>query len=233
MINEEEALFSDDEREDMNSSIRKQALCGWLKKNNREAFSSQLKMQKYLFFYETLSKMDNDRYELTCLRGYSNGPVFSNVYGDSLYENGEFADSIDRAIQNHPEIVNDNRAKLSSFLVSLMSDTELSEFSHEFNIWNSKKEQIDKKEKNVRLSEKDFNEHDNQLLLSLKDMYPTEYIDSVIVFSILDKVFIIDKEDAKKLKREDKNTFMELAEVNTLINPVYVSVGEDGVILVD
>jgi hypothetical protein len=64
-------------------------------------------------------------------------------------------------------------------------------------------------------------------------MYPNEYIDSVRVINISDKTFLIDKEDIPKLTDESKRVFISLAYERSLQNPVYVSVTDNGVVLVD
>ena len=66
----------------LNSSKRKLALAGWLKTKDPEEFADHLKLQKFLFFYEIVSKIEGQEYELTNLKGYTDGTVFSNVYSD-------------------------------------------------------------------------------------------------------------------------------------------------------
>ncbi|MDR1531644.1 MAG: hypothetical protein LBS62_05585, partial [Clostridiales bacterium] len=67
-----------------NSSERKQALVGWF--YNNAGFSTNIRLQKFLFFYECFSKIDGDTYELEDLKGYKNGPVFSGVFGDIKHD---------------------------------------------------------------------------------------------------------------------------------------------------
>ncbi|WP_289730677.1 hypothetical protein [Bacillus velezensis] len=218
----------------MNSSIRKRSLSGWLKKEHNQEFHSKLKLQKFLFFYESLSKIeDNGSEEFRSLKGYVNGPVFSDVYGDYTYEYEDFVTNIEETYEVHTDIVNKDRAKFSGFLVEILNEEELSELTHELNIWNCKRDEIDRGVKHVPLNGEDLNSQDTELLVSLREMYPTEYIDSVKVIKVSDKSFILNNEDIEKITEEQRNVFYTLAEDNTLDNPVYISISDDGVILVD
>ncbi|CCQ94404.1 conserved hypothetical protein [[Clostridium] ultunense Esp] len=215
------------------SSFRKKAISGWLKKHQPTDFSSSLKLQKFLFFYEVLSKIEKDESEFQSLRGYKNGPVFSDVYGDYTYENGEFLKGIEQAYAKKPDQVNEERAKLAGFLVSILNEVELSNLTHKFNIWKAKENEIKRGIKNVPLHEEDLSKEDEDLMLSLRNTYPTDYIDSVKVIQISGKSFVIHKEDIPKLTDDTKSVFISLADEDDLQNPVYVSVAEDGVVLVD
>ena len=50
-----------------------------VKTKDPEEFADHLKLQKFLFFYEIVSKIEGQEYELTNLIGYTDGSVFSNV----------------------------------------------------------------------------------------------------------------------------------------------------------
>ncbi|MDF1997583.1 hypothetical protein [Peribacillus frigoritolerans] len=215
------------------SNTRKRVMSGWLKMHHRQEFGSALKLQKFLFFYEALSKIENENSDFRTLKGYVNGPVFSDVYGDYTYRYDEFADNIEDAYELNPQILNEDRAKFSGFLVNILNEGELSDITHELNIWSVKKEQIDRGVKHIPLVEEDLNENDADLLLSLKEMYSTEYIDSVKVIEVSGKSFIIKHSDVEKLTTEQESVFITLADDDSLENPVYVSVSEDGVVLVD
>ena len=217
----------------LNSSIRKKVLSGWLKKYHEKEFFSPLKLQKFLFFYETLSKVEDDTVEFKKLRGYINGPVFSDVYGDYTYEENDFYNEVQQTYTKNKKLVNVDRAKLAAFLVSTLNDYELSKFTHKFNIWKAKEKYITPLVKNVPLNEKDFNKEDAELLSSIKNMYPTDYIDSVEVYEISGKSFILNKKDISKLNNKSKYIFISLANESSLQNPVYISISDDGVVLVD
>jgi len=217
----------------MYSSIRKRVLSGWLKKYHEKEFFSPLKLQKFLFFYEALSKIEKDNVEFNKLKGYINGPVFSDVYGDYFHERDNFINEIENDFKENIKLVNNARAKFAGFLVSILNEDELSEFTHEFNIWKAKEDDIKHGVKNVSLYEKDFNKKDAELLTSMKNMYPIDYIDSVEVFEISGKSFILNKKDMSKLTDESESVFISLANESSLQNPVYISISNDGVALVD
>jgi hypothetical protein len=219
------------------SDNRKQILSGWLQEKSAICFNSSLKLQKFLFFYESFSKVENDTYDFNKLKGYENGPVFSSVFGDYRHDEAGFRIATQEAFNKNPEQVNEVRANLSSFIVKIMTERELSLFTHKFNMWNSKKKEIiENKIKDVGLDESDFNENDISLLNTLKTAYSDEYIDSVSVFSIDDKSFVITKKDAEKLSKlpkESKDSLFVIAKDKSLFNPIYISLDSDGVIIVD
>ncbi|WP_311078316.1 hypothetical protein [Paenibacillus polymyxa] len=217
----------------LNSSYNKRAYCGWLKKHQPNDFGSDLKLQKFLFFYESLTESQDGDGQFSSLKGYEKGPVFSDVYGDYIYEYWDFNKSVEECYESRPDIVNNDHAKLAGFLVKIMNEEDLSLLTHEFNIWKSKEYRIKRQEQQVRLSKNDFNEDDKKLMITLKEMYPIDYIDSVEVVNIAGKNFIISKDDLNGLTENQKDTLMTIAEQKELLNPVYISISEDGVILVD
>lgn len=217
----------------MYSSTRKQVLSGWLKRSYPDAFASTLKLQKFLFFYEALAKTEGDTFEFNKLRGYKNGPVFSDVWGDQIYEPDLFNDTIDKAYADHPNLVHQQRARLASFLVRILNERDLSELTHGLNIWKARETDIMSGIRNVPLNGNDLNADDQRLLLAFKQMYPEEYIDSVSVVDIAGRIFIIPKSDLPRLTDETKNVFISLAEDDSLQNPVYIKISAEGTVLVD
>ena len=217
----------------MYSSIRKRALSGWLKKYHEKEFFLPLKLQKFLFFYEALSKIEKDVVEFNKLKGYINGPVFSDVYGDYFHRRDDFINEVENDYNDNIKSVNNARAKFAGFLISILNEDELSNFTHEFNIWKAKENDIKSGVRDVSLYEKDFNEKDAELLTSMKNMYPIDYIDSVKVIEISGKSFILNKEDIPKLTDESEYVFISLANESSLQNPVYISISDDGAVLVD
>lgn len=217
------------------SSDRKKTLGGWLKKHHEREFSSPIKFQKFLFFYETLSILEKDKYELNKLRGWKQGPVFSDVWGDYNYRNEEFVKDAKKTYSNNKKKINNDRAELSSFLVSIMTTSELSDLTHEFNIWKAKENEINSNnnKKNILLHIKDFNKHDTEMLLTLKKAYPINYINSVKIREESGKIFILKKSDIEKLNENSEYAFLALSKENSLKNPAYVSVSDEGVLLVD
>lgn len=72
------------------SNNRKQYLSGWLKNNYYSAYETPIKLQKFLFFYESFSKVRDQIVDFSYLKGYKKGPVFSQVWGDYTKERDEF-----------------------------------------------------------------------------------------------------------------------------------------------
>ncbi|MUV39493.1 hypothetical protein JNUCC1_03371 [Lentibacillus sp. JNUCC-1] len=217
----------------LNSNTRKKSLSGWLKNNYEQEFSNGLKLQKFLFFYEALSKIDNDDYDFNYLKGYKRGPVFSNVYGDYTYRKDEFINAADEAYQLKPELINEERARFSGFLTRVLNEEELSDLTHEMNIWNEKELEIMSEVKQIPLNEDDLNENDVSLMETLRQTYPSNFINSTVVIEVEDKSFVIDKDDFNKLTEEQQNLLLTLSDNDELENPVYVKISEDGVLLVD
>lgn len=214
-------------------SGRKRALSGWFKLNQNEDYNSPLKLQKFLFFYEIISKIEDDSYDLKALRGYANGPVFGDVYGDYTHRKSEFSEDIEKFYQISASMVNAERAKIIGFLVNILSENELSDLTHQFNIWSAKEDQIGLGIQHVSLSENDLTQKDISLMFKLANMYSIEYINSVDVLWCIDKCFIISKENSNRLTEEHKKILLELALEESLLSPVYLTLSEDEVLLVD
>lgn len=215
------------------SSREKRAKSGWLKENYSKGFSSPLKLQKFLFFYEMLSKTDGDEADFSSLKGYENGPVFSDVYGDYFYRKSEFINGAEESYVENKEIINEKRAELARFLVNILNEEELSDLTHEFNIWNAKEDLIKRGIKHVSLDESDFTNEDEDLLKVLKEAYTPEFINSVDVLEYNGKSFIINKNDIEKISEDQLDVFIKLSYDDNIENPVYINIADDGVILVD
>lgn len=216
----------------INSNTRKVELSSWLKHKQPGEFTDNLKLQKFLFFYEALSKLEEDESDFNYLRAYPNGPVFSNVYGDYIYQSIAFMDSIEQVDLQKTNNIDEERAKFSGFLVKILSEEELSDLTHELDAWKVHEPKIKKGIKNITIHESDFSEDDFHLLRTLRSMYPNDLIDDSEVISIMDKNFILPKEDLQKLTEEQKNVFLTLAN-EELNNPVFVNLSEEGVLLID
>lgn len=215
------------------TSIRKRALSGWFAHNYSEEFSSLLKLQMFLFFYEAISKFENNDSEFHSLKGYVNGPVFSDVYKDYMHQKVEFVNNAKEAYILKKDLINENIAMFSGFLVKILNEKELSKLIHELNIWKVKDNEIQSGGKYISLSEQDLDKEDQEFLISLKSMYSTEYIESVKVKVINGKSFILHKDDVHKLTDEQQRIFITLADDDGLGNPVYISISEDGFVLFD
>lgn len=216
----------------INSNERKVELSSWLKLNQPSEFSDNLKLQKFLFFYEVLSKIENEEADFSYLRAYPNGPVFSNVYGDYVYQSLAFITRLDEFVDKPINEVNEERAKFAGFLVKILNEKELSDLTHELDAWKIHEPQIENGERNIDIHESDFTEDDFNLLQTLKEMYPIELIDNSVVISIMDKNFVLPTEDFYALTDEQRKVFLTLVDED-LNNPIYVNLTEEGVLLID
>ena len=215
------------------SNNRKLYLSGWLKANSNNEYCAPLKLQKFLFLYEASTKADNLYADFSHLRGYQRGPVFSNVWGDYTKERAEFDDAASRVFFSNQEPIDQERAKKAAFLVKTLSEAELSELTHHMNIWQSKKDRIMSGERQVTLEEKDFNESDRLFIRNLMNLYPPSLADNSSIIELNNKFFVFNKNDALKLTLEQYDVLAMLSEEAELVNPVFVTIGEGGCLIVD
>ncbi len=215
------------------STERKLNLSGWLKKNDEATYNSPLKLQKFLLFYELLSKVNGEEVELDHLRGYKKGPVFSNVWGDYTKDRQEFNSKCIEVNDKNNNSLNQEHLKLSHFIVSILNEKELSDLTHVLNLWNSKKDRIENGEQQVPLHESDFNSDDVKVIKSLEKMYPQSLIENISIIPISNYNFIISKDDYSKLSEEHMDILSILAEERKLNNPVYLEIDEEGILTID
>ena len=217
----------------INSNERKLTLSGWLRTHNPREYDSPLKLQKFLLFYELFTKTAGEQADFDHLKGYKKGPVFSNVWGDYTKERISFNQAIAEAYSKNQSHVESIRAKKSAFIVSILSEHELSELSHKLNLWNSKRDRIMGGEYQVALDEADFNEDDAKMVKLLDDMYPISLIASSVVLPIDQYNFIFSWQDISRFKESDMDVLSALTETGNLHNPVYVEIDEDGRLIID
>lgn len=217
----------------LNSTPRKLLLSGWLHANSPKEYYNPLKLQKFLFFYEAFSKTEDKKYEFSSLKGYVNGPVFSNVWGDYTYNNASFCIEASKHYQMNSINIDLPIASRSSFLVSIMSEKELSHLTHTMDIWKAKKELINKGLKHVELDEKDFSSNDNATMKLLKNMYPDELIKNTIVININHCYFLFRKFDIPKLTTAHHDALNAISESEDLSNPIFVEIDERGCLIID
>lgn len=215
------------------SNDRKLCLSGWLRQNNKKAYDTPLKLQKFLLLYESFSKISGEQPDFSHLRGYKRGPVFSNVWGDYTKERDIFNKAAEQSYRSGTAAVNEERAKKCAFVVSVLSENELSELTHAMNLWKSKEKRIMSGEYQVDLEEKDFNEHDTRMISALDRMYPMELIDNSQVVDIDNHYFVFRKQDIPRLTEQHFDTLFSLVENEQLHNPIYVDMDEGGRLIVD
>ncbi len=215
------------------SNNRKLSLSGWLQKNDVSAYRSPLRLQKFLFLYEAFSKVDNDVSDFTRMKGYKRGPVFSPVWGDYTKDRTEFDNRALEIYNAEQGNINDLRAQRASFIVSSLSENELSTLTHQFNIWNAKRQRIMAGEQQVELDESDFNESDYMLTRTLEQIYPAEIVQNCCVIDVGEKFFVFSKKDVELLTEQHFDTMASLSAHEDLHNPVYVEIDKEGRLCVD
>lgn len=216
------------------SNERKLALAGWLKENDYVSYEIPLKLQKFLFFYESASKVAGKDYDFYKLRGYKNGPVFSQVWGDYTKERFLFDNEAKKTYeQDGAKIVDSALANKISFFIKTCTEDELSGITHSMNIWNSKKDRILSGEYQVDLEDKDFSANDAEIMKNIVSAYSDDFIKNSRVLPIKNRIFLLSKKDAASLTPVQMDILQELADEPSLENPVYIDVDETGRLLVD
>lgn len=217
----------------INSNQRKLTLSGWLKNNNSIAYDTPLKLQKFLLLYEVFTKVSGEKADFSYLKGYEKGPVFSNVWGDYTKERADFNKEAEKAYRKNGNFINDERARKTSFIVSTLTEPELSDLTHLMNIWKSKEKRIMKREYQVDLDESDFNNDDRALVKELEDMYPMEMVDNSIPILVGEKCFVVSRLDYEKLNEHHRKILNELSDKEDIHNPVFVTVDGERSIIID
>lgn len=216
----------------INSSKEKVALAKWLYCNDERSYQNPRKLQKFLFFYEAFSKVMGEPYDLGKFRIWINGPVESVLYGDYTYRGSHLI----KAMKKNHETVQEDIAKRASFLVQILNTKEISELSHKFDYWKKPANQYGDDElraRNVAGHERDFSEKDFKMAKELFDLYDTDFIENSVVVHTLGKHFVMSKNDFENLSEEQQEVLDTLSEDNSLMNPVFVEIDDDGSLLVD
>ena len=214
----------------LNSTNRKLALSGWLRENYPEAYCNSLRLQKFLFLYEALSKAKGEEYDFSHLKGYMRGPVFSTVWGDYTKEQEDFSRESRRQFERLGDKIDSEDAIKMAFIVRTSTDDELSELTHQFNIWKSKENRIMNGEKQVDLREEDFSARDRELITLFGKMYDVDKILDSKIVCCNNKYFVFSIEDSKKLTEQHFDDLFKLSENDDLLNPVFTEVDDEGVL---
>lgn len=217
----------------IHSNERKLCLSGWLKHNYQKEYDTPLKLQKFLLFYEAFSKVSGEKTDFSHLRGYERGPVFSDVWGDYTKEREAFNRAVEASFSAAGQDIDENRARKSAFVVRILSEQELSDFTHHLNLWKCKEERIQRGEYQVDLEESDFNEDDYELIHTLELMYPDDMVKHSVVKDIGEHHFIIPEGEIPRLTEEHIIALHTMCEKEELHNPIYVDIDEGGRLIVD
>ena len=202
----------------------------WMRNQSEETFGSKLRQQKFLFFYEMFSKINNRDNHLEYLKAYPNGPVFSEVYGDSTYRNTEFTEKIKSFVDFSD--IDENISNAALYLVKTFTEREISDLTHNLDLWSCKAKRILNGEKGIGIYDSDITEKDVACFNELYDEYLNLSLQDVEIIELFNKIFIISKENAKKLTYEHQEVIELLSRDQDLENPVYLDI-EEGVLLID
>lgn len=170
-------------------------------------------------------KKDSD---FTFLKAYKNGPVFSNFYGDITYRKDEIQEYLNQKQDDFD--IDENNARISQFIINTMTDSELSELTHQFNMWSTHKEEIDAGKKQIPMSKEDITDDDIVMLELLKSSEPDYGYE---ILRIGQKNFVFSKEDFVTLNEEHLELLDSLSTNEELLNPVYVEVESNGRLVID
>lgn len=218
----------------INSNTRKLTLSGWLKKHDFTSYDTPLKLQKFLFFYESAAKVEGKEYDFDRLRGYKNGSVFSQVWGDYTKERQQFDETAETDYQKYgSKLIDSVLATKIAFFVKTCTEDELSGITHSMNIWKNKENRIKSGEYQVTLDDANFSNADAEIVKNILSVYSMDTIKNSKVLQIKDKIFLLSKDDAASLTPVQMDTLHELANENELENPVYITIDDTGRLLVD
>lgn len=218
------------------SNSRKLALSGWLRDHDFVSYATPLKLQKFLFFYESAAKVIGKDYDFSKLRGYKNGPVFSQVWGDYTKERTSFDLEADNEYRSFgSKYIDYSLASKIAFFIKTCTEDELSGITHSMNIWNCKRDRIQAGEYQVDLDEDDFSNDDASLIKNILTTYSEDTIKNSSVIQIKNKIFLLSKKDSQELTPIQMDTLHSLADEESLENPVYISIDNEnnGRLLVD
>ena len=212
----------------INTSKSKLDKIAWLNKQEEIAKFSKLQLQKFLFFYEMFQYVDGNDYDFSSLKAYKNGPVFSNFYGDITYREEEVNDYLRSAKEDNT--TNELNARTSKFLIETMTDSELSNLTHEFDMWKVHKDKISANVQQIPMSEKDITADDIDLIEFIRSSEPAFKYE---VLMVGDKRFVCSNEDFEHLSDKHLELLDSLSSREELINPVYIELDKDGRLLID
>ncbi len=212
------------------STNRKLALSGWLNEYYPEAYKNSLRLQEFLFLYEALSKAKGEEYDFSHLKGYMRGPVFSTVWGDYTKEQEAFLSESRRQFERLGDKIDSEDAIKMAFIVRTSTDNELSDLTHQFNIWNSKEHRILSGEKQVDLQDADFSDKDRELITLIGKMYDVDKILDSKIVHCNNKYFVFSIRDSKRLTEQHYDDLFKLADNEDLLNPVFTEIDDEGVL---
>ncbi len=160
----------------------------WLEdnKNYSEEKISGIKQQKFLLFYNLFLNTLEEKGNFEGLCAWKNGPVYTQVHAavKHHYTIGEIIKSI-----QSPIIIDEVLAKISKFIVEVLSDEEVSDITHEFDFW---KTIIN--EENSEITKEDITLEDKEKIKRIMNSYDLNFILKHKVYRGQNCVFFIENE---------------------------------------
>lgn len=209
-------------------NYRKLALLEYLDKKNGNF--SNLQIQKFLFFYEMFQIINDKDYNIKHLKAYKSGPVFSDVVYDFKNYKKNFL-VFNTNTKNTSYNIDEENVEKAFSLISTMTDSELSDLTHQLDMWKSKETLINKGQKQIPIEFSDISGKDKE---KLKEIFKTILpIYNFQIIKIANKIFLVKNEELDKITDEHYEILDFLSEEKNLINPVYLSFNEKGQLLID
>ncbi|MDC4181934.1 type II toxin-antitoxin system antitoxin SocA domain-containing protein [Mycoplasma bradburyae] len=218
------------------------ALSAWWLKRNKY---SSLKLNKFLFLYEATINSLGEKTNFSNLLGFKNGPVYEYIWNESqdvrkkIARIKDFQNDCENVYNNHINDVNEEVAERISFIVESLTENELSEITHEFNIWKNKEKEI-LNNPFLKLSKNDFNDNDKKLIKELYDLYPLELVKKsmIINFNKSEFYFIFPRDKYIEMfisgeLHDFENKLKEIKYNKKVHNPIFVDIDEEGDIIFD
>lgn len=210
---------------------RRLTILAWLKDKGTTEFNNHTKMQSFLFFYEVFAKVNDYTYSLDFLTSYKNNIIFQDVYNDYTYKKDEFSAAIDGIVlEEYSKDVIGVFAEVALFYVQALNEDDLHDFIGGF-ILNLDDYTVDTELTFVTISVLS-----EETLVRIKQLYtghPVSLIRDCRIITIEDMNFVFVSKDFNRLTEEHMSTLHDLLHVESLYNPIYVSIEPDGVLLVD
>lgn len=201
----------------------------WLKDFGYLEKMSALQIQKFLFFSEMFNLITGEEYTLNKLRAYKNGPVYSDVYGDITHGKSELLSKLEN-IEIDYNATQEENLNRALFITYTQTDKDLSDITHNLDLWHSKIHLINRNMRNITISDSDITEKDKNSISNFREY--AQHLSDYQIIKINDKVFLINNNDIDKLEDSMLQTLDMISDDDNLVNPVYIDI-EDGVLLID
>ncbi|MCV3734360.1 hypothetical protein OF375_02110 [Ureaplasma miroungigenitalium] len=204
-------------------------LLKWLVEQKIWGQINHLKIHKFVFFYMLFAWLIGSEYDFSYLSGYTNGPVFTQIYGDYVYRynllNGCLKQNINVCI------VSDRCAQKALFLVMTHTNEELKLLTHSFLFWNQQLWSSNLKEDNHSFCIDLLGDKDKKMVSFLYECCLDYEIVKIIL--IREKYFVMLKVGAFELSEPQIKLLETLSMNHLLVNPIYIHQSATGVLIID